>query len=216
MESFVKPYDYQKNISVYLNASYDEIFNSSVEPIYEVIDNITIDLNDLNISQEFLREFLICSENFGGKQFSISRKQILILKLCIYLSIVCLLLQITVYSIVPRLRNVPGKCLMSLCSAKINANLCFLFSQMVYNRDFKYWICRGIAILRHYFILTVFMWTVVIAYDCYKTFRSSKSMIVLNGIRSTSFLRYSLFCWSIPALFIGNALKILILYSNLM
>ena len=200
--------NYLKNGSNYLNRNgvrFDGKSNlSDFESVHDSSDNQSIDFNnDLKSSDEFLREFLICSENFGEKQFSISRQQILILKLCICLSIVCLILNLIVYSFVPRLRNVPGKCLMSLCCAKISANLCFLSSQFVYNREFRYTLCRVIAILRHYFILTVFMWTVIIAFDCYRTFRSSKSMISLNSIRSTSFLKYSLFCWSIPALFIG-------------
>lgn len=177
--------------------------NSTLEVIYENNSNAE-DLYQLKLTEEFLREFLICSDSFGAKQFSITRRQIFTLKLFICLSIIGLLFTLAVYSAVPRLRNVPGKCLMSLSVAKISANLCFLSSHAVYNSHHEYWSCRVIGILRHYFILTMFLWTVVIAFDCYRTFRSSKSLINVNSNRSTSFRRYSLFSWSTPALFIGT------------
>ena len=187
-------------IDPYFNST-DYYPNITLQIIY---DNNTEDSDDLKIKEEFLREFLICSDTFGAKQFSITRRQIFILKLFICLSIIGLMLTLAVYSIVPRLRNVPGKSLMSLSVAKIAANLCFLSSHLVYNSRYQYWGCRVIAILRHYFILTMFLWTAVIAFDCYRTFRGSKSLIHVNSIRGSSFVRYSLFCWSIPSLFISK------------
>jgi len=184
------------NISSILKMSNSEKYlNESV--IYDIC---------LKSQDNFLREFLICAEMFGKIQFTISPLQIFILKLCISLSIICLILHLMVYSFVPRLRNVPGKCLMSLSVAKVCANLCFFSSQYVYNHHIGY-ICPVIAILRHYFILTAFLWTVVIAYDVYNTFKTSKSFVCLSKNGNHMFIRYSLFCWTIPVVFVGMSKK---------
>ncbi|XP_054157147.1 G-protein coupled receptor Mth2-like [Oppia nitens] len=191
------------------------LLNSSVGTDDYVDDNNNSLQELLKSNEEFLREFLICSENFGEIQFLINRRQIFLFKLFIGLSITCLFLTIGVYSLVPRLRNVPGKCLMSLSAAKIAANLCFVGSQFAYRLDRPFQLCRTIGVLRHYFILTVFLWSVCIAFDCYRTFRSgSQSLANLNRVRNHSFIRYSVFCWTTPLLFTGTLLIVDITVQN--
>ena len=52
----------------------------------------------------------------------------LLLELCLGISAVCLIMHLIVYGFVPKLRNTPGKCLMSLSVSLLAASITFVAS----------------------------------------------------------------------------------------
>jgi hypothetical protein len=121
--------------------------------------------------------------------------QILLTKISLYTSIVCLIIHLLVYAILPKLRNLPGKNLVSLSSSLLIAHISFVtLSYLEANRRVG---CVLNAITIHYSYLASFCWMSVMAYDVYKTFgRTSR--------RSTSskryiFIKYCLYAWLLPA-----------------
>jgi len=55
-------------------------------------------------------------------------EQQMLLEYCMIISSICLVLHLIVYSFVPKLRNTPGKCLMSLSISLLIVKLTFLVS----------------------------------------------------------------------------------------
>lgn len=84
-------------------------------------------------------------------------------------SMVSFLIQLLVYGFVPKLQNLPGKCLMSLSLSLLATNLFLIISYNIEtSRDNIYCVLVGIG--KHYFILAVFCWMSVLAFDTHWTF----------------------------------------------
>lgn len=78
--------------------------------------------------------------------------QQLLLEFCMCISAICLIIHLLVYSIVPKLRNLPGKCLMSLSLALLLASISFIASFHI--EPFPHSVtCISIGLMRHYSFL---------------------------------------------------------------
>ncbi|RWS04696.1 hypothetical protein B4U79_13826, partial [Dinothrombium tinctorium] len=115
------------------------------------------------------------------------------------LSIVGLSLHLIIYSLVPKLHNVPGKCLMSLSFALLMANICFAIAASTYIIQSSS-LCLTVALFVHYFYLASFFWMNVISFDMYKCFDSG--LLSLRSWDNRCFLVYSLYSWLSPAAFV--------------
>ena len=116
--------------------------------------------------------------------------------IAIVISISSLVALLTIYSIFPALRNLPGKNLMLLSSIIAIAQLLWLLqgqiSSLFSNR------CDVILIALHYFFIASFTSSGSIAYHSFKTFHSiSQGKLPGNGGK---FLWYSLYSLGCPAL----------------
>ena len=114
------------------------------------------------------------------------------------ISITALFILLVIYSILPPLRNIPGKCLMSLAASVLLAQLLFVAGV---SRTEVFEVCVSIAVLMHYSFLAGFFWMNVMAFDIWKTF-GTKSLQTGVGERSLRFFLYSLYAWLLPAIII--------------
>jgi len=83
------------------------------------------------------------------------------------LSIISLLFLLYIYTYYKELRNLPGKCLISLSVAL----LCYqsIFLGIAKSREVAT-LCKVVAIFLHFFLLAAFSWMSVMAFDTADTF----------------------------------------------
>jgi hypothetical protein len=82
------------------------------------------------------------------------------------LSLVSLLLLIISYSVLPDLRNLPGKIVLNIATSMFVYLLLFFFV----NRNDRPIVCHAIAVSLHFFLLSMFCWMNVMAFDIHGTF----------------------------------------------
>jgi hypothetical protein len=92
--------------------------------------------------------------------------QQLLLEICVSFSVICLFINFMVYAIVPELRNIPGKNLMSLTGVLIVTHISYLISFNATIDPNNVW-CVASAIIRHYAFLTAFTWMSVLGMSLY-------------------------------------------------
>ena len=84
------------------------------------------------------------------------------------LSVVSLCFLLGVYLSFKELRNLPGRCLISLSWALLCYQVIFLFVEK--SKELEA-LCRVVAICLHFFVLSAFSWMSVIAFDTANTFK---------------------------------------------
>lgn len=119
------------------------------------------------------------------------------------ISIACLALVLTTYSLFSELRNLPGWNIIFLTGSLFVMQLSFLLSQ---RQSVQGMTCRAAAIVCHYTVVISFFWMNVLAYDLYKTFRTSGS--ALGGTRKVSrhLPFYMLYAFGTPLVIVGTCL----------
>ena len=153
-----------------------------------------------NDNHTTLAGYLVCSENpGGGDSLKFSDAQSYLSAVCSAISLTCLAIHIVVYSMLKRLRNVPGKNLLSLAVSLFIAQLLFLLGV---NSTRVGVICVATSLAIHYFFLAAFFWMNVMAFDVYRTFTSHRHSIRKNR----TFLYYSLYGWLTPFVIVVSAL----------
>ena len=90
------------------------------------------------------------------------------------LSVLGLLMLLAVYSCFSKLRNLPGKIVMSLSGALLIYQVCFFLTGQYERRG----VCSAVAIVLHYFLLASFTWMSIMAFDVAKTFTSEGKAII--------------------------------------
>ena len=86
------------------------------------------------------------------------------------ISLVCLCLFIVIYSLIPSLHNLPGKCLLFLSISLFVGQLMFISTS---NRTENYWLCFVSANLVHFFYLSSFIWLLVLSIHIHSTFNQN-------------------------------------------
>lgn len=124
--------------------------------------------------------------------------------ICLAISVVCLAFHIIVHMILPKLRNLPGKNLLSLSCALFMAQLLFLTG--IGLRDtVGYRLCATLGVLTHWFYLAAFFWMNVMGFDICRTFTGS--LIRHRGMQGRgqrcTFIFYSLYAWGFPTLVVS-------------
>ncbi|GFS83563.1 g-protein coupled receptor Mth2 [Nephila pilipes] len=111
-------------------------------------------------------------------------------------SMVCLFLHFVVFWMVPDLRNLSGKSLMSQCVALFFGSACFI---MVINYLRKDTACFITAFGTYYFLHATFLWMGVVAYDVWRTVKiATTELRKSSGKQIRRFIVYSLFAWGTP------------------
>lgn len=108
---------------------------------------------------------------------------------CSVLSLVALLLTFVTYSILPKLRTLPGKNTMALVFHLFLAQLTFLVGNSVADSIV---VCQIMGILTHYFWLATFSWMAVCAYHMYTVFTDLLASRHHSITERTSLVRFSL------------------------
>ena len=97
------------------------------------------------------------------------------------LSVVSLCFLLAVYMSFKELRNLPGKCLISLSWALLFYQVIFLFTKTSKEVD---GVCKAIAIGLHFFALAAFSWMSVKAFDTACTFTAQGQLKFIESGRS--------------------------------
>ena len=114
-------------------------------------------------------------------------------------SLTCHSLVLITYGLFRQLRNVPGLNVMNLCFS-------LGLSQLVWPIAISFFVgttvCEAGAILEHYLHKVSFMALTVISYDTYKIFSQPFLGRIATRQRS-KFIKYSIFVWLAPAVFVA-------------
>ncbi|RWS19255.1 hypothetical protein B4U80_03341, partial [Leptotrombidium deliense] len=96
----------------------------------------------------------ICSDKFYAVPRLTDKIQAVLSYFCLISSIFCLIIHLTVYSVISKWRTLNGKIVMSLSLSLLIAHMSFLSHDSQKSRAF----CVMNAILIHYFFLCSFFW----------------------------------------------------------
>ena len=142
----------------------------------------------------------ICEEKLTKDLYLLSINLIMIAPFCaVGLSIICLILLLVVYVMLPELRNLPGLNLMSLSFAFLiwlTYNVVFL---LLYVRvcDVYKTPCDRLVIVSKFVVTSIFTNAAVNIYHLRKTF-SRNTLVKSDQNKWKTFLKYCLFSWGIP------------------
>ncbi|ELU08212.1 hypothetical protein CAPTEDRAFT_197529 [Capitella teleta] len=150
-------------------------------------------------------DFMLKSETTSAK---IER---LLTLVCQMLSIVSLVVTLTVYSLIPSLRTVPGRCVMCLCCALLLAQILLQFGSFAHNVRS---LCIALAALDHWAWLASFCWMVALAYDISSVM--SKETLTDGQLHARQFRCYLVLGWGCPTLIVGSCLAVSIVKPQLM
>jgi hypothetical protein len=111
------------------------------------------------------------------------------------LLLACIALLIT-YALFKELRNLPGMCIMSYSTAVAMSQLFFLVGPGLTSNNA---VCTAMGFCLHFFILSQFTWSTVLATDLCRTFVLMQRLHTLQrNSELHSFLLYSLYAWGTP------------------
>ena len=117
--------------------------------------------------------------------------------ICITLSMLALIASFITYLVFPSLRNLPGRCVMSLIGAVFCGQLLLLITGDDVARSVSEAFCAVLAVLLHYSWLSTFSWTNVLAFYLARAL-GPKAKPSAAGQHRHSLLFFSLFGWGLP------------------
>lgn len=117
------------------------------------------------------------------------------------LSLLCLLAHITIYILLPKFQNLPGRNLFSLSCSLFTAYLLFLVGAQVAGSQ---GMCMLVGLSLHYFWLASFCWMNVMSLDVFITFKGHVHRRPDSG--GKTYLKYSIYAWGVPFIVVISAL----------
>jgi len=111
----------------------------------------------------------ICADDSLQDYFDYDAVQNYLSNVCLSISVICLALHIGLHLALPKLRNLPGKNLLSLSCALFVAQIIFLTCIRSTSMGR---LCTFLAALTHWSYLAAFFWMNVMGYDICRTFTS--------------------------------------------
>jgi hypothetical protein len=87
------------------------------------------------------------------------------------MSLLALAAHASIYWLLPKLRNLPGKTLLALACCLFLGQLLFITGT---GRTTTRWLCQAVGMTMHYFFLAGFMWMNVMSFDVFKTFNKTR------------------------------------------
>ena len=199
--------------------------NTAVEEHSSEVEEIYIKRYDkkLGKGQYSIKEnnkLVICAPYVLPNQSSIDHKNVGIGKfgeymgivtfICLGISILCLVLHIIVTMLLPELKNLSGKNLLSLCIALLGGYCSFVVSMflegggVITTSGTDDSGCFILAVFMYFFFLSSFFWMLVMSFDVYRTLKLATKQ--LQPIDSSSamggqwkkFALYTIFGWVAP------------------
>ena len=125
------------------------------------------------------------------------------------ISLTALAVNFLTYMLFPSLRNLPGKCIMSLVLALFVAHLLFVVG---IGQTGNQWVCIAVSMVMHYCFLASFFWMNVLAFELWQTF--SKIEVRHNKKGTKKFLFYAFYGWVSPALIVAIGATGDVLYTH--
>lgn len=108
------------------------------------------------------------------------------------ISMLCIVLHLIAFVLVPDLRNIPGYCMASLCTSLLCGYISFLVGFDGYIID-SGGPCIAAAVSTHFFLLSSLLWMNVMAYDVLKSLLNATGKLRLKSSRFR-FKYFSLYC----------------------
>lgn len=116
------------------------------------------------------------------------------------ISVVCLILHIIAYALLPKLRTGPSRLVLCLAVAVLVAQGTFVAGGLLLTPGSAF--CSACAVVSHGTHLAAFFWMNVMAMDVHRTFRKGIS----GSSRAVSaFLAYSAYAWLAPSVLVAGA-----------
>lgn len=109
------------------------------------------------------------------------------------LSIICLILTIVVYSILPEFRSVHGKNLISLSSSLLTT-FTFLTMDLLFRKRMPPSVCFPFALIIHVTFLATFFWTNVMAFDIWRSIANLRPKSGPSKY-SNRYRNYAIYAW---------------------
>jgi hypothetical protein len=185
----LKEHEYQllDNKSLFLNATNDLLNQSD----YIISNGSVLRCNEF--SQTFAK-----ARDYNNKAFVI----LTIIGSAVLL-LACVSLLIT-YALFKELRTLPGKCIMSFAATMAITQILFAFgTQMTENST----VCTVMGVGLHFFVLSMFTWSNVLATDLIRTFVLTRSVHFSNkDSQLQTFLIYNLYAWGSPLIICSIAM----------
>ena len=177
---------------------------------FSVINNNTIVLHQYNkvLDRSSYRRvgdgIVTCFEHLSDKPMTKPTARILLMLkgitslVCTCLSLFSLMVTFITYCVFSRLRNLPGKCVMCLVVALFLAQFTFEIGNLPGHIPL---LCLITSLVQHYSWLASFAWMNVLSFNVWKSFTTLKN-IESKSERNRDFVRYSLYAWLSPMVFI--------------
>lgn len=198
------------NISV-LSEEFLNCTHTNVEPgCYQMLPNGSVyvplyrrifDEANYNIRNGLL---FICPDFFDQMEDKYSSSIRIISVVGVSISSLCIVLHMVMFSLIERMRNLPGYCLLSLCISLLISYSVFIV-QIIASR--KQANCKVIGLFMMYSLHASFFWMNVISFDVWHTIRlaTSKLRLVTDQSIGVRFSLYSCYAWAMPLLIITVA-----------
>ncbi|XP_033097246.1 uncharacterized protein LOC117101348 [Anneissia japonica] len=189
--------------SSYGNEKFICLQSCEVEPTEEIKSNRTTHNIDKRTTEHENVSHVTCKilKPSGQKPPVSSTSDVLlsyISNILLSISLVCLLLSFINSCILPSLRNLPGICRMCLITALFCAQFMFI---VFVDKTNSPTLCAVIAAVMHYFWLSIFTWTNVLAFDLARVFVFDTNRV--HQSRSIKLLViYMLYGWGLPLLIV--------------
>lgn len=116
------------------------------------------------------------------------------------LSVLCLVLHVAAYALVPKLRTGPSRLVLCLALSVLVAQGSFVAGGMFFESGSA--LCSTFAVVSHAAHLAAFFWMNVMAMDVQRTFRKGFSG---SSRAASAFLSYSAYAWFAPAVLVAGA-----------
>ena len=135
------------------------------------------------------QQILFCTDQWKRQLFlRFSSYRYILSIICTSISLLCLLVFIIFYWLIPSLQNLPGQCLFILSISLFFGQLIFLTTS---DRIDLPVLCFISAILIHYFYLSSFVWLLVIAIQIHSTFQREIIQPDQNNSNRLEFIVYN-------------------------
>ena len=116
------------------------------------------------------------------------------------ISIVCYISIILTYMLFKELRNIPGLNVLGLCYCLLIADISFLIATQAHT---VHYLCKAIAIILHWSLLTAQMWVIVISIEIAARFGA---LTVISKDRNMKrFVQYCIFAFALPTIIVSLA-----------
>ncbi|CAF3381093.1 unnamed protein product [Rotaria socialis] len=135
---------------------------------------------------------VFCADRLKQNRPTFSYYRNIITLICTSTSLVCLIIFVIAFWLIPSLHNLPGKCLLLLSISIFIGQLTFIStSDLVQYSSF----CFTSAIFIHYFYLSSFFWLLIIAIQIHSTFNYQLIRRENNHKEKYRLIAYNILVW---------------------
>lgn len=154
----------------------------------------------------------LSGENVWSLELFVRKLQSSLTVIGLTVSVICLLLHLMAFSILPEMRNLSGKNLSSLAIYLLVGYTCFLTRQLapiwLYDSPIT---CKVLAITMYYTFISSFIWSAILSFDVWRSLNLASTELRLNtGSQNVRFTIYT-----IVSLFISLTVTLIVVTKSL-